>query len=94
MAMGIWIVSLLQRVATAARIRVVIHHLFAALSWQLLRPGTRVPLLASAHAATAAIATDRLFERWAIVGWRPGRVMGVAVEPFPQLNKLSGKGGE
>jgi len=93
MAQRIWILSLKQRSATAAGIRVVFHHLINPLKRQQLWPRPGMARLATALASTA-LASLRRLEPSAVTGGRFGGVAGAAADPLAQLGQLARQGGE
>jgi len=93
MTQGLWILSIQQGAATAARLGVVVHHLIHPLDRQRLRPGSRVAWLAATLAATALAPLQRLETR-PIAGGRFGGVARAATDPLPQAGQLGRQGGE
>ncbi len=93
MAQGLWIISQQQLAATAASIRVVLHHLIHPLDRQQLRPGSWRARLSATLAVTAFPPLWRLKPR-AIAGGRFRGVARAAADPLPQAGQFGGQGSE
>lgn len=93
MAQRRWILSLQQRAAAAAGIRMVLHHFVNALHRQQHRASAGMARLAAPLAATAFATLGRLEPR-PIAGGRFGRVAGAAADPLPQAGQFDSQGGE
>ena len=93
MPQGLWILTLQQRAAAAAGIRVTLHHLTPPLDRQQLRPGSGMTRLAATLAATAMASLRWLQPRPIAGGWFRG-VARAAADPLPQAGQLSDQGGE
>ena len=93
MAQGLWIISQQQLAATAASIRVVLHHLIHPLDRQQLRPGSWMARLSATLAATTFPPLWRLKPR-TIAGGRFRGVARAAADPLPQADQFGGQGSE
>jgi hypothetical protein len=93
MAQGLWIISPQQLAATAASIRVVLHHLIHPLDRQQLRPGSWMARLSATLAATTFTPLWRLKPR-TIAGGRFRGVARAAADPLPQAGQFGGQGSE
>ena len=82
MAQWFLILSLQQRAAAAAGLRVVLHYLVNALNRQQLRAGSWMARLAAAFAATALATLLRLVARRASAQQYPGPSLEGGLEEF------------
>jgi hypothetical protein len=93
MAQGLWIISPQQLAATAASIRVVLHHLIHPFDRQQLRPGSWMARLSATLAATTFAPLWRLKPR-TIAGGRFRGVARAAADPLQQAGQFGGQGSE
>jgi hypothetical protein len=93
MAQWFLILSLQQRAAAAAGLRVTLRHLVNALNREQLRAGSLMARLATPLAATN-LGTPWRLKPSAVAGWRLGGVAGAAADPLPQAGLLNGQGSE
>ena len=93
MAQRLWILSLQHGAATAASIRLVLHHLIHPLERQQLRPGSWMTRLTAPLAATAFTPLWRLKPR-TNAGGRFGEVTGAAADLLPKAGQFGGQGGQ
>ena len=93
MPQRLWINALQQGAATAAGLRVVLHHLIHPLDRKQLRPGSWMARLSAPLAATAFASLGWLKPR-TITGRWLGGVTGAAADPLPQAGQFGGQGGE
>ena len=93
MPQWLWIISLEQGAAAAARRRVMLDDLINPLDRQQLRSGSWMTRLATALAATAFTPLWRL-KSGSVAGGRFGGVTGAAADPLPQAGQFGGQGGE
>ena len=85
MAQRIWILSLKQRSATAAGIRVVFHHLINPRDRQQLWPRPGMARLTAALASTALASLRRLVARRASAQQYPGPSLEGGLEELREL---------
>jgi hypothetical protein len=88
MPQGGWILSIQQRVAAAASLGVVLHHLIHPLDRQQLRPRSGKARLATAFAATALASHRRLVARRASAQQYPGPSLEGGLEELRELRPI------